>query len=282
MTEKLKNTLRTIFYAYFFLVILAVLAFVLFEGIGVSEVLTGTDKEDVLVDRNLHGEKDKKYVVPTSTNYLYGEELLTRVQAGGLVVYFRHFTTDYSGVIKKDVTRPRHLEISAEALQASCDIQRPLAVYGEWQARMVNLGIAANDIPVGRVLSSPYCRVYKGTTIAFGKAPEMTLDLIYRTEEYSREVMSKHIVSMLGEKPLIGNTFIAAHRTQMDDMGSISEGEAFIFEPLGGGEFNLIGRVFPSEWFLSSKEPFAFGATMRQKNIHSKSANKDVPKTPQL
>ncbi|PHS12434.1 MAG: hypothetical protein COA86_18460 [Kangiella sp.] len=63
-----------------------------------------------------------------------------------------------------------------------------------------------------------------------------------------------------------------SHRTQMDDIDYIKEGEAFVFEPLGQSAFNLIGRIQSTEWLLAKTDVQALGASYYQNYFYSKEA----------
>jgi len=266
MKKGAMKTIRTVFYAYFVLASAGTVGFIIWAKYQDYNI------EKAAIELKKARPTPKKMVTPNETKYLYGQELLDRLKAGGLVVYFRHFATDHTQ-IGKDETREKHRDITAEELINSCDAQRPLSNYGKLQAKLVNDGLEKNDIPIGQILSSPYCRAYAGATIAFGATPSTHRELIYRTKEYPAAQMAKHIVSVLGQKPESGNTFVMAHRPQMDDIGQIEEGEAFVFEPLGDSKFNLIGRIRPEEWLLSNLDSYALGGSHLQNIRYSKSAN---------
>ena len=262
MKNETRIMLRTVFYAYIALALVAALGYKLVEHDQYAEEANSSaanSKEAEII----------KYVVPRETVYLYGDALLQRLKKGGLVLYFRHFATDHRQV-PTDETVPRHHDITAEELMTTCDIQRPLSDYGRFQAKSVNEGILKNSIPVGRVLSSPYCRAVEGAEIAFGKKPETHRDLIYATGKFSVESMSMHINSLLGEKPEVGNTFVMAHKTQMNDISKIAEGEAYVFEPLGDSSYNLIGRIRPEEWLLAYFNPAALAGFHLQQDVYGK------------
>lgn len=262
MKNETKIILRTVFYAYIALAVVATFGYMLVENDqhaeqAKSSEVTSKEAENI------------KYVVPGEIVYLYGDALLQRLKAGGLVVYFRHFATDHRQV-PNDETVQKHADITADELMTTCDIQRPLSDYGRLQAKIVREGILKNSIPVGRVLSSPYCRAAEGAEIAFGKKPETHRDLIYATNKYPVESMSSHINSLLGEQPEVGNTFVMAHKTQMNDISKIAEGEAYVFEPLGDSSYNLIGRIGADEWFLASFNPAALAGFHLQQDVYSK------------
>ena len=263
MKNESNSTLRTIFYSYFVLIVIGIIYFIVSEK---NQEQTYDSNITTVINR-------EKVIVPQETRHLYGEELLTKLKAGGLVVYFRHFATDNTKLIK-DKTLSKHLSISSEELMASCHLQRPLSDYGRAQAKLVNMGLTENGIPIGQSYSSPYCRVFEGASLAFDKAPEVQRNLIYQGGGLTYEEISNHIKPMLGENPEYGNTFIMSHRTQMDDIAKIDEGEAFVFEPLGDSRFNLLGRIQPAEWLLAKTDAQLLGASYYQKYFYSKGAQK--------
>jgi len=80
------------------------------------------------------------------------------------VLYFRHAATDSGGVD------------SIESL-GNCAAQRNLSEQGRTDSRAIGRGFGQSEIPVGRVLASPFCRTLDTARLAFGRA-EPTPDLI--------------------------------------------------------------------------------------------------------
>ena len=83
--------------------------------------------------------------------------LVEQLREGGLVIYFRHSATETSGVAEAngvDVSR--------------CDTQRSLTPAGKAQATAIGRAFTALHIPVGEVLSSPFCRCKETAELAFG------------------------------------------------------------------------------------------------------------------
>ena len=82
--------------------------------------------------------------------------LLKALQAGGLVVYFRHGATNQVGVDRIDWPRSR---------------QRLLSAEGETQARTVGQVFQRHRLGVDEVLASPFARCHDFAQIAFGRTP---------------------------------------------------------------------------------------------------------------
>lgn len=181
---------------------------------------------------------------------LTGRALLDELKGGGYILYFRHFHTDHTKW-HEDPIKPKHAEMTVKDFRATCDQQRPLTAFGRRRAKDVGAFIRKHGIPIGKVLSSPYCRVVESATLLAGRQPDDTpYGLVHRGGELTYEIMAKNVRPFLGEVPTRGtNTIIVAHRPQMDDIRFIEEGECFVLEPLGDGKFNLVGTIYDSDWY---------------------------------
>ena len=106
-------------------------------------------------------------------------------------------------------------------------------------------------IPIGKVLSSPYCRAVESVTLLAGREPDKTpYELVHRGGTLTSEMMATNIRPHLGAIPAPGtNTLLVAHRPQMDEAGFIEEGQVFVLEPLGNGRFNLAAMIYDSDWY---------------------------------
>src|ERR1700730_648376 len=86
---------------------------------------------------------------------LNGQALLDALRQGGDVIVMRHATTE----AKADAS-PVEL--------ADCATQRNLASEGKDMARAIGSAFSGLHIPVGRVVSSPFCRAKDTAMLAFG------------------------------------------------------------------------------------------------------------------
>ena len=93
-----------------------------------------------------------------STN-MGNKKLLRKLQSGGMVIYLRHATTevDYADQADPDMSFD------------DCSTQRMLNDQGKAEAAAIGAGFEANDIVIGKVITSQYCRAKDTATIAFGK-----------------------------------------------------------------------------------------------------------------
>ncbi|HSF16725.1 MAG TPA: hypothetical protein VLK65_14345 [Vicinamibacteria bacterium] len=206
-----------------------------------------------------------KLIEPEATELMYGEELLEAMRGGGYVLFVRHFQTDHS-MWHEDPIKGQHHVLKREDF-LTCENQRPLTEVGRMRATLVGRLMKKQRIPIGKILSSPYCRATESVKLMFGREPdESPYGLIYRGGGYTDEMSADFIRPLLGQKPESGsNTLIMAHRTQMDSVGDIAEGQVFVFEPLGDEKFNLVGKIFDYEWMESLETPSLFGLTSMTK-----------------
>ena len=206
-----------------------------------------------------------KLLLPEKQELLTGEALLKQLRAGGNVLYFRHFHTDHTKW-HEDPIKPKHAEMTVKDFRETCDQQRPLTEYGRQRARDVGNLLRRLSIPIGKVYSSPYCRVVETATLLAGRAPDDTpYELVHRGGGLTYEMMAKNIRPYLGAIPAQGtNTVLVAHRPQMDDIRFMEEGEAYVLRPLGDGKFDLVGTIYDSDWFEATVDVKYLGLRGRQ------------------
>lgn len=85
------------------------------------------------------------------------KELITKLQKGGYVIYFRHAQTE------KDYAD----QVTADPNNGST--QRVLSEAGWKQAKGIGKAFKELKIPVGTVISSQYFRAWQTADLAFGK-----------------------------------------------------------------------------------------------------------------
>jgi phosphohistidine phosphatase SixA len=191
-----------------------------------------------------------KLLLPEKEETLSGKALRDELKKGGYVLYLRHFHSDHTKW-HEDPIKPKHGEMTVKDFLASCDQQRPLTDFGRRRAKDIGGFIAKQGIPVGLVLSSPYCRTVESATLLAGRKPDDTpYGLLNPGGTLTYEMMAKNVRPYLGEIPKAGtNTILVAHRPQMDNIGFIEEGECFVLKPLGDGTFNLVAKIYDSDWY---------------------------------
>lgn len=174
------------------------------------------------------------------------EALVQALRGGGYTMYFRHAATEWS---QSD-------QVSRAGDWSSCDPARirQLSDEGRRAAQSVGEAIRALAIPIGRVLSSPYCRCKEtAEQMRLGQV-ETTDDLMnLRVAAYfgGTDVIVERARRQLGTIPESGtNTVLVAHGNLARAATSVypDEGEGLIFQAQPDGRFVFVGRLTPSRW----------------------------------
>ena len=172
---------------------------------------------------------------------LSGRALIDALRGGGLVMLMRHTATD------SYVGDPGTLDL------ADCATQRNLSETGRLQAEAIGRAIKTLGIPVGEVISSPYCRCVDTAKLAFGEtevSPELTVgdDLAYE----ERAARGAKIRKIVGAKPADGmNTVLVTHTGILlytFGLQAKPEGIAHVFRPAEFGPAVYVGAILPGEW----------------------------------
>ena len=165
-------------------------------------------------------------------------ELLAALREGGLILYFRHTSTDMS----RDDSRSRGDE--------DCENQRPLTDAGRNEARQIGAAFRELKIPVREVLASPRCRTMETAMLAFGRAhgtravrggPATPDD----PDRYA--ALRKLLSTSVGPG---ANLVISSHGNPIYAVAGapyLEEGEALVIRPLGN-DFEVVARVRYDEW----------------------------------
>lgn len=166
---------------------------------------------------------------------------LPSLRQGGYILYFRHALTRQEQEDRQPVTL------------GDCTTQRNLSEEGRRQAGGIGAALRALKIPIGKVLSSPFCRCVDTAQLAFGKA-EISEDLYFAVglAKAERSAKGAALRRLLAEPPATGsNTVIVAHTANLDEATGYwpkPEGAAVLFRPDGAGGFRPIGRLPPEIW----------------------------------
>jgi phosphohistidine phosphatase SixA len=166
--------------------------------------------------------------------------LVEALRGGGYVLYLRHAETDLT---ERDyLGAPMH----------DCERQRNLNEAGREQARAIGEAVRALGIPTGQVVSSEYCRCLETARLAFDRVvPEPLLTGLPGPGEADYEERTAALRRLLGEPPAAGsNRVVVGHGKNLEAVTDVSpdEGESAVFEPLGGSDFRLSGRIPAAVW----------------------------------
>lgn len=170
---------------------------------------------------------------------LKGQVLADALRRGGHVILLRHAAGDKS---QKD----------AEKVSLNdCNTQRNLSREGRIEARMIGQGIDTLQIPVSRVLSSPFCRAMDTARLAFSRVESSSaLNYVSDTDAEKKKAAAL-LKPLLATAPRVGsNTVLVSHSTNI--LATIgfapSEGEAVVFKPDGKGSYQIVGRIQAKDW----------------------------------
>jgi hypothetical protein len=182
---------------------------------------------------------------------LEGAALVEALKGGGHTILMRHVSTE---PVAPD---PAIFNIR------DCATQRGLSDKGREQARLIGRSFAKLGIPVGQVLSSPYCRCLDTGKLAFGRVTESELlsvgDFLSVPEKSDRGGEVRELLATA--PPPGGNTVLITHTgTLLYSFGleSRPEGIAHVFKRGVAGNAEYIGRLVPDDWpRLAGLEPAA-------------------------
>ena len=180
---------------------------------------------------------------PARTSKLSNSALIDQMKKGGLVLYFRHASTekDYADQVSADVN--------------DGSTQRVLSEKGWHEA--VNIGRAFRHykIPIAKVLSSEYFRSWQTAWLAFGeyeKKPDFNFLPFEDFNDKQMEIMRKRIVPYLSRKPKEDkNLVIVGHDDPFEAATGIypePQGVCFILKPNGNQKFEILGQISPDDW----------------------------------
>jgi len=163
------------------------------------------------------------------------EALWDLLKAGGQVVLLRHTTTT------PGVGDPPGFRVE------DCASQRNLSEQGREEARRIGAAFRARGIPVGRVLSSRFCRCLETARLAFGRAePHPPLDNLFHDRSREPE-RAAAIRALAGERQTLGDAILVTHGINIAAAIGISpaQGEMIVITPRGHGTFEVRGRIPP-------------------------------------
>lgn len=161
--------------------------------------------------------------------------LLEELQAGGLVIYFRHAATTWSGIDSIDWPRERQRLLSDEGIE---------------QSRQIGAAFRQSGIPVGEVIASPFARCRDMAEIAFGRVEERIELLGLLSDASGREGRVAYLRDRMVTPPAPGrNSIIVSHRSNIADVAGVSlaEGEGVVVRPDGDG-FEILAQLMPADW----------------------------------
>ncbi len=169
-----------------------------------------------------------------SSPALAEEALWALLKKGGQVVLIRHALTD------PGVGDPPGFKLD------ECNTQRNLSEAGRRDAQLLGALIRQHDVPVARVLSSPWCRCLETARIVFNvdAQQDSTLANLF-THGENRERQIADFRKLVAAPPTKGNLMLVTHGATTLAFTGISPAtaEMVIVTPEGGGAYRVAGRI---------------------------------------
>jgi hypothetical protein len=167
--------------------------------------------------------------------------LLAALRAGGLSLYFRHSLTLRANQPDDDLS--------------TCVGQRNLTEEGREVARDIGTAIRELGIPIGEVLSSPYCRCVDTATLAFGRTAVVPwLESNGRFNTPAERARLAELARLLRMPAIDGNRVVSAHGNNLYGLHEvhgwellpIPEAECVVYRAAETPE--VLGRVAYDRW----------------------------------
>ena len=164
--------------------------------------------------------------------------IVAKLREGGLVLYLRHTSTDFS----QNDTAMKSYE--------DCANQRNLTDKGRAEAREIGAHVKRLGIPIGEVLASPFCRTMETARLAFGKARKMNevRGGPARPEDPGRYDELRKLLSSPVPK---ANRVISSHGNPFHAVAGppyLAEGEMAVLRPEGAMRFTIVARIRLQDW----------------------------------
>jgi phosphohistidine phosphatase SixA len=160
--------------------------------------------------------------------------LLRSLRDGGYVLVIRHAMSPGSGD-------------SVNFKLDDCTTQRNLSEEGRAQARRIGETLRAESVPIGRVLSSRWCRALETARLAFGRVEgEPMLDQFYNAEE--RDQRTPAVRAIIASAPQGGtNLVLMTHQPNVTALTNLSvdEGEIVVMGVAADRTLAVYGRLKP-------------------------------------
>ena len=170
---------------------------------------------------------------------LSGAELVAALRQGGLIIYFRHTSTDF-GQNDDQMTG-----------YEDCARQRNLTDQGRAEARQIDVAIQRLHLPIGDVLASPFCRTMETAQLMFGRA-QATAAVRGGPARPDSQDRYAELRKLLATPPQAGTDLvIASHGNPFAVVAGtphLAEGEAAVIRPLGAEGFRVVARIPKNGW----------------------------------
>lgn len=129
-----------------------------------------------------------------------------------------------------------------------CATQRNLSEAGREESRRIGAAFRRQAVPVGRVLSSRWCRCLETARLAFGRVePWPDLDSFFDDRSRGPE-RTRALRALLADPPAGGTLVLVTHQVNITALTGLvpAMGEMLVLTPLPGGPPTVAGRLTPA------------------------------------
>lgn len=173
---------------------------------------------------------------PAAASGATDEAAWRRLRAGGLVILMRHASTE------PGLGDPPGFRLG------DCATQRNLSAAGREEARRLGARMRAEQVPIGPVLTSPWCRCRETAMEAFGRAEDWEplssfFDHPDREPEYTERIRRR--IGSYGSRPPAGNVVMVTHNVNIAALTrhSVAPSELVIVRPDGCCNLRTLDRL---------------------------------------
>ena len=157
-----------------------------------------------------------------------------KLKTGNYVVLMRHAETD------PGIGDPAGFKV------ADCSTQRNLSATGRAHAQRIGAAFAAQGIPIGRVLSSHWCRCIDTAQLTFGKVtPDRMVDSMFNDRSKSDAEKLAEVKLAVQQPAVGGNLVLVTHAFNVNAIAgvSIAPGEVVVMARGPAGTMSIAGRL---------------------------------------
>lgn len=161
-------------------------------------------------------------------------DLWKRLAAGGHVVLMRHAATT------PGVGDPADFKLD------DCKTQRNLSPGGRADAQAVGATFHRHAVPVGRVLTSRWCRCVDTAELAFGRAvPAEMLDSIWQQDDVTRDRKVAAVRKVVATYSEPGTLVLVTHDVNVRALSgsSLAQGEMVVAKARADGTLDILGTL---------------------------------------
>lgn len=177
------------------------------------------------------------FVLPDIANA--SDQLWEALKKGGKVVLMRHAPVQRGAGKGNSLLR-----------DPTCKRERNLSEQGRRDAGSVGYRFRQHDIPIAKVLHSPFCRTTDTASIAFGKAsPVEYLSLLEILEPDVAAKQTETLNQVIGSYAGAGNLVLVTHEPNINAVSFelMKHLDILVIDPKGGDEFEELGVIRFSE-----------------------------------